>query len=267
MVRDSNRKYHDRVAAKYDDIYDTPYWRFYRDVSWRHLKPFLPVTRPAWAADLGCGTGWFGERLMKSGCHVVFLDPSGAMLERARESAARESARGLETRFVQSGMEQMGEIESGLLDFATGQGDPLSFCEDPARALAELSRIVKPGGSVVLSVDSRAAGVRSLLSEKSPEPALELARTGRTKWRGDRREERFGMKMFEPDELRSLLERAGFEPLSLIAKTVLVQRTNEAWLTDPATVRDLHAAEERLHANPAYFALAGHLQIAARKRG
>jgi hypothetical protein len=47
MARDGNRKYHDRVAGKYDSIYDTPYWRFYRDGWWRHLKPYLPVTRPA----------------------------------------------------------------------------------------------------------------------------------------------------------------------------------------------------------------------------
>lgn len=140
------------------------------------LEGFLPAERPAWAADLGCGTGWFGCRLLKAGCHVVFLDPSGEMLARARE--------------------------------ATAQGDPLSSCE-----------------------------------------------------------ERFGMKMFEPDELRSLLERARFEPLSLIARTCLAQRGNEAWLADPARARELLAAEERIHSRPDYFGLAGHLQIAARKRG
>jgi S-adenosylmethionine-dependent methyltransferase len=265
MVRDSNRRYHDRVARKYDDVYDTPYWRFYRDVSWRHLKPFIPERRPAWAADLGCGTGWFGRRLLKAGCHVVFLDPSGKMLEQARAGVASEGARGLETRFVQSGMETMGEIASGRLDFATAQGDPLSFCEEPARALAELARTVKPGGAVVLSVDSRVAGVRSLLDELTPDAALELVRTGRTKWRGERSEERFGMKMFEPAELASLLRRAGFEPLSTIAKTVLVQRGNERWLDDPDVARDLLAAEERVHGEPAWFGLASHLQIAARR--
>ena len=266
MVREANRRYHDRVAARYDDVYDTAYWRFYRDVSWRHLKRYLPVQRPAWAADLGCGTGWFGTRLLKSGCRVVFLDPSGAMLGHAREAAERESARGLETRFVQAGMEEMRDLESGLLDFATAQGDPLSFCEEPARALSELHRVMKPGGHVVLSVDSRVAGVRSLLSELSPDPALELLRTGRTKWRGQRSEERFGMKMFDPDELRALVVRAGFEPLSLIAKTCLVQRSNEAWLEDPRRARELLDAEERVHADPHWTGLASHLQIAARRR-
>src|SRR5262249_21627708 len=80
MVRESNRKYHDRVAGRYDDLYDTSYWRFYRDVSWRHLKPFIPERRPAFAADLGCGTGWFGTRLVEAGCHGTFLGPSGKKL-------------------------------------------------------------------------------------------------------------------------------------------------------------------------------------------
>ena len=74
------------------------------------------------------------------------------------------------------------------------------------------------------------------------------------------------MKMFEPDELKTLLERAGFEPLSLIAKTCLVQRSNDAWLDDPAQARELQAAEERVHARPEWWGLAGHLQVAAKRR-
>ena len=48
MPKKGNQGYHDRVAGKYDQIYDSPYWRFYRDISWRHLQGFLPSGRPAW---------------------------------------------------------------------------------------------------------------------------------------------------------------------------------------------------------------------------
>src|SRR5262245_46680553 len=109
MVDQGNRSYHDRVAGKYDRIYDSAYWRFYREISWRHLARFLPSARPALAADLGCGTGWFGQRLLKAGMSVLFLDPSIKMLEASRATAAAEATRGLETRFVQAGLEDMRE--------------------------------------------------------------------------------------------------------------------------------------------------------------
>lgn len=263
MVHKSNRGYHDRVAGKYDQIYDSLYWRFYREISWRHLQRFLPAARPLPAADLGCGTGWFGKRLLKAGAAVTFVDPSIKMLEVAREAVAAEGARGLETRFVQAGLEDLHELADGSLAFATGQGDPLSFCEDPRRALQELHRVLCPGASLVLSVDSRIGGVRSLQVADSPQEMLELLRSGRTTWRGHRQDERFGMKMFLPDELDNLLRKTGFEPRSWIAKTCLVQRANEPWLEEPQQLRTLIEAEERVHADKEWFGLAGHLQVAA----
>lgn len=265
MVRKANRRYHDRVAGRYDAVYDGPYWRFYRELSWRHLVRFLPGHRPAWGADLGCGTGHFGVRLLKAGLHVAFVDPSGGMLGRAREAAAAEAHRGLETHFVQAGLEDLSGVGDGAWSFATGQGDPLSFCEDPRRALRELRRVIAPGGTLVLSVDSRIGGVRALLEGGRLDQALELLRTGRTEWLGRRPEERFPMKMFTPDELDDLLGRAGFEPLGRIAKTCLVQRRHEDALEDRQRRRSLIAAEEKVHARPEWFGLASHFQVAARR--
>jgi len=261
-----NRKYHDRIAAKYDQVYDSPYWRFYRDLSWRHLKPFLPAQRPARGADLGCGTGWFGVRMLRAGLAVTFLDPSGKMLEEARTAAAAEEARGLDTAFVQAGLEQMAEIATGSLDFATGQGDPLSFCADPERALRELHRVLAPEAFLVLSVDNRCAGVRTLLDEGGTDGALELLRTGRTEWRADKKDERFGMKMFDAEELAALFEKTGFTVCSRIGKTCLVQRKHEELLAETEARTQWMLAEERVHGKAHWLAAASHLQFAVRRR-
>ena len=267
MVDRRNRRYHDRVAGRYDAVYDTAYWRFYREISWRHLKRFLPSDRPARAADLGCGTGWFGLRLLKAGFDVDFADPSGGMVERARGAVEAAGSRGRNCAFYQVGLEDMSPIADASLAFATAQGDPLSFCEEPKRALRELRRIVEPGGVVVLSVDSRVAGVRSLTERSAAaRDVLELLRSGRTRWLGHRSDERFPMKMFDPGELAKLLDKAGFELVSQIAKTCIVQRQNEAWLEDPELRRELIKAEERVHAQAHWFGLAGHFQVAARRR-
>jgi ubiquinone/menaquinone biosynthesis C-methylase UbiE len=265
MVKSGNRGYHDRVAGRYDAMYQGDYWRFYREISWRHLKAQLPERRPLQALDIGCGTGHFGCRLLKAGCDVVFLDPSVKMLEQARDAAEAARRSSLSSQFVLAGMEAMTEVTDASIDFATGQGDPLSFCEDPEKALAELARVLRPDGIAVLSVDHRVAGVRSLQSEAKPDAMLELLRSGRTRWRGHREDERFPMKMFDVDELHALLQRAGFVVTSTIAKTCLVQRSTEAWLAQPETFRALVAAEERVHDRRQWFALGGHLQVAARR--
>src|SRR3954465_3252410 len=80
-----SRRYHDRVAREDDAIYDDPYWAFHDELTWRLIKPHLPRDANASCADLGCGTGKWGLRLLKSGFATTFLDSSGAMIEQVRE--------------------------------------------------------------------------------------------------------------------------------------------------------------------------------------
>ena len=133
-------------------------------------------------------------------------------------------------------------------------------------ALAELHRILKPGAAAVLSVDSRIAGVRTLLDEGNLDDALDLLRTGRTRWRAQRQQEAFDMKMFTPDELKHLAERAGFLWLACIGKTCLVQRRHESWLEDKALRLRLLEREEQLHADPGWLGLGSHLQFAVQRK-
>src|ERR1700749_1037711 len=81
---DPSRRYHDRVARRYDSIYDDPYWHFHDELTWRMLKPYLPTGAHAVCADLGCGTGKWGLKLLKSGFGVWFADHSAAMVGQAR---------------------------------------------------------------------------------------------------------------------------------------------------------------------------------------
>ena len=63
--RDASRRYHDRVARQYHAIYDDPYWDFHDELTWRIIKPHLPRQTSAQCADLGCGTGKWGLKLLK----------------------------------------------------------------------------------------------------------------------------------------------------------------------------------------------------------
>src|SRR5438270_9652533 len=82
--RDASRRYHDRVARQYDAIYDDPYWEFHDEFTWRAIKHYLPRDLSAQCLDLGCGTGKWGLRLLKSGFATTFVDHAAAMIEQAR---------------------------------------------------------------------------------------------------------------------------------------------------------------------------------------
>ena len=80
--RSAVEKYHDRIAAFYDAIYkNDPYWQMVCEISWRHIKRFLPADLSTRCLDIGCGTGQWGLRLLKSGYEVDFLDISQKMLD------------------------------------------------------------------------------------------------------------------------------------------------------------------------------------------
>src|SRR5512147_952717 len=82
--KDRSRRYHDRVARQYDAIYDDQYWRFHDELTWRSIKPHLPRETSSACCDLGCGTGKWGLKLLKSGFATTFVDHSGNMIEQTR---------------------------------------------------------------------------------------------------------------------------------------------------------------------------------------
>src|SRR4051812_5994839 len=82
---DASRRYHDRVARQYDSIYNNdPFWDFHDELTWRLIKPHVPRDLSSTCADLGCGTGKWGLKLLKSGFATTFVDSSAAMIEQVR---------------------------------------------------------------------------------------------------------------------------------------------------------------------------------------
>ncbi|MCC6741195.1 MAG: methyltransferase domain-containing protein [Planctomycetia bacterium] len=257
-------RYYDRIAHRYDDMYDTPYWDLYRRVSWEHVKPLLPRERSR-ILDIGGGTGIWAVRLAAAGHDVVCADLSHKMVDVARQKAERE---GLADRVtcVRSDLQDLREFGEGEFAMVWAQGDPLSYVPDPPLAVKNVSRVLRPGGLFVASVDSRYAAVEHFL-ERGRVAELELfIRTGKDQWLADRPEERFPVTFFAPDDLRKMLDRRGFEVVSMIGKTVLPIRKHEKLLDDPAEFRRLLALELDLNRDPALLGGAGHLEVAARKR-
>jgi ubiquinone/menaquinone biosynthesis C-methylase UbiE len=99
------------------------------------------------AIDLACGPGTYTRPLAARVRHAIGADLTPAMVEKARAEAARDGITNIE--FVCA--------DIYALPFANGAAGIVScgyafhHMTDPARALAEMARVVQPGGRVAIT--------------------------------------------------------------------------------------------------------------------
>src|SRR5688500_7105057 len=179
--RDGSRRYHDRVARQYDSIYDDPYWHFHDELTWRSVKPHLPRDLAAACCDLGCGTGKWGLKLLKSGFATTFVDNSAAMVEQVREKLDG-NPRAKKATLVVAAIVEMPDLPAEHFALIVAMGDPLSICSDPLRAAREMHRISKAGGIVIASADNKLAALDHFVERGNIDALEDFVRTGLTLW-------------------------------------------------------------------------------------
>jgi SAM-dependent methyltransferase len=105
--------------------------------------------------DVGCGTGALAETILALAAprEVVGIDPSPAYIEFARERVNHQGVR------FEVGDAQDLQEASATFD-AVVSGLVLNFVPEPDRALSEMARVARPGGSVAAYVWDYAEGMQ-----------------------------------------------------------------------------------------------------------
>jgi ubiquinone/menaquinone biosynthesis C-methylase UbiE len=143
----------------------------------------LRLERDDWALEVGFGGGALLRSLLLGTRGEVFgADISETMIARARDRFARDVRRG-RLHLYRASAESL-PLPPATVTRAVSVNS-LYFWPDPAAALAELARVVKPGGRLALAF----------------EPPRELR-----KWPGHL----YGFRLFEVAEVKTLMEAAGF---------------------------------------------------------
>jgi ubiquinone/menaquinone biosynthesis C-methylase UbiE/DNA-binding transcriptional ArsR family regulator len=109
------------------------------------VAALLALLPPDWVvADLGCGTGWASAMLAPNVKQVIAVDSSAAMLKAARKRTQEFSNIDL----------RRGELEVLPIEDASCDAAllllVLTYASDEQKVLAEMSRILKPGGRAVV---------------------------------------------------------------------------------------------------------------------
>ncbi len=264
--KDASRRYHDRVARRYDTIYDDPFWEFHDELTWRRIKPWMPKDANAHCADLGCGTGKWGLKLLKSGFPTTFVDHAAAMVEQVRAKLTTMGPRQSKATLVVADIVQMPAVEKDAFDLVLAMGDPLSICSDARAAVREMARICRSGGVVIATADNKLAAIDHYVQIGSLDALEEFVDRGKTNWLTADERERFELTTFSPAELRRLFEANGFEVIEVTGKTIIPVRENKKLLEDASAVDRLLKMELELGRDPAAIGRCGHLQIVARKK-
>jgi len=110
-----------------------------------HLAAMAAFADPdATVGDLGCGTGQVSGAVAPFVARVIGVDSSAAMLQ-----AARRRLHGIQNVDLRRGDIEALPIDDARLDIATVML-VLHHVPEPSRALADVARVLKPGGRLVV---------------------------------------------------------------------------------------------------------------------
>ena len=256
-------RFHDGIALHYDEEYLHPFWLLYQDISWEIIKKYLGfVPKGGLVLDAGGGTGYWSRKLASVGYLVYCVDLSEGML---RVGVQKSVEAGLKERisFVQADiLELCFPDETFSLVFC--EGDPVSYCGDPQKAVQELARVAKNGAIVTVSVDSFYQAIRRMVVNRDFRELEMLIRTHQTVYRGD-----FLQHNFTPSELRELFQKCGLEVLGLYGKPVFAQSIfwgeMDLYLGDEEYREKLLEIELLWNSEGSLVGFGGHLEIIGRK--
>ena len=176
----NSKSYFNVIATEWDSMQKS----FFSDNVREQAYQTAALSPGLTAADIGAGTGFITEGLLKRGITVLAVDQSPEMLRRLEKKFGPENLRCLE-----GSAEHLPVSDNSANRVFANMF--LHHTEDPLTAISEMARILKPGGMLVITD-----------LEKHHHEFLRTEQYDR--WLG-----------FDPDDVSAWMKQAGLEQVSV----------------------------------------------------
>jgi ubiquinone/menaquinone biosynthesis C-methylase UbiE len=117
--------------------------------------------------DAGCGAGRFSVEVARSGSDVTLLDISREQLKIAESKLVENNLLSKVEGIINGDLRDLSMLEDDRFDTVICYGAPLNYLlENREKAVEELIRVTKPGGTVLISVNSKWGVIRTQLGRE-----------------------------------------------------------------------------------------------------
>ena len=156
-------KFYDRYGSlEWDRLETTPYGRLQAIIHSEFIERY--VCRGDRVLDAGCGPGRFTTASAQLGATVTALDLSEGQLLLAKENIGEAGLSDRIDAFVLADITDLSLFPDSHFDVVICYGGALSYvCEQRHQAASELVRVVRPGGTLLVSVMSRYGNIANLV--------------------------------------------------------------------------------------------------------
>ncbi len=249
-----------RMASEYDRLDDELYSHILRQIE-QVLRRHFPAGGGRRALDVGCGTGFQTLLLESLGWSTTGVDIAADLLNCTRGKLGQA---GLPCRLGIADARGL-PFPDATFDLVNCCGSTLSFIDDYSRALREMTRVLRPGGSLVVEVEQRwnldliwalldsLAGGPLGYEQGVGEALSNLTRS----WSGgividypytrlDGTVEHLPLRCFSPRELRRSCRSLGLETVHSYGIHSITNLLPSPWLGDPGLRPALRRIARRL---------------------
>jgi len=116
--------------------------------------------------DAGCGAGRFSIEIARAGSEVTLFDISDEQLRIAEEKIKESGLTSKIDKIVRGDLRELSSFEDNTFDTVVCYGAPLNYLlENRQKAVDELTRVTKKGGTILLSVNSKWGVIRNQLGK------------------------------------------------------------------------------------------------------